>query len=90
MCKDLFTSEEDLDSHINEHKEEINEIYRESLTNDHDIFECELICFESGYEGSMKKHLMDHVNSSLAVEKSVKIVKTSKKEKRGNVKEEYF
>ena len=34
----------------------------ESLTNGHDLFECNLCSFESGHEDSVKEHLIEHVN----------------------------
>ena len=34
-----------------------------SLTNGHDVFECNLCSFESGHEDSVKEHMIEHVNS---------------------------
>ena len=34
-----------------------------SLTNVHDVFECNLCSFESGHEDSVKEHMIEHVNS---------------------------
>ena len=33
-----------------------------TLTNGHEVFECNLCCFESRHEDSIKEHLIDHLN----------------------------
>ena len=33
-----------------------------TLTNGHDLFECNLCSFESGLGDSIREHLIDHVN----------------------------
>ena len=35
-----------------------------NLTNEYDLFECNLCSFESGNIDSVKEHLIDHVNQS--------------------------
>ena len=42
----------------------------ESLTNGHDLFECNLCSFESGHEDSVKEHLIQHVNPPKVCEKT--------------------
>ena len=44
--------------------EEIEEMDIASLTNEHDLFECNLCSFESGYGDNVKENLIDHVNQS--------------------------
>ena len=63
LCKDRFNTRNDLDRHKAEHIEEIENIDIESLTNGHDMFECNLCSFESGHEDTVKEHLIQHVNS---------------------------
>ena len=41
-----------------------------SLTNGHDLFECNICSFESRHEDSVKEHLIEHVNPSKVFEKS--------------------
>ena len=62
LYKDRFNTRNDLDRHKSEHIEQIENIDIESLTNGHDIFECNLFSFESGHEDSVKEHLIQHVN----------------------------
>ena len=45
-----------------EHIEEIEELYISTLTNGHEMFECNMCSFESGHEDSVKEHLIDHLN----------------------------
>ena len=62
LCEDKFSTTEDFNEHIAEHIEEIENISIESLTNGHDLFECNMCSFESGHEDSVKEHLIEHVN----------------------------
>ena len=48
MSKDRLDTSEDYDQHIAEHLEEVENMDKESLTNEHDL--------------SVKEHLMEHVN----------------------------
>ena len=52
-----------MDQHKAEHIEEIENIYIESLTNGHHMFDCNICSFESGHKDSVKEHLIQHVNS---------------------------
>ena len=47
LCRDEFSTKEDLDNHKAEHLEEIESMDVASLTNGHDIFECNLCSFDS-------------------------------------------
>ena len=40
-----------------------------TLTNDHDMVECNLCSFESGVGDSIKEHMIDHLNHSKEVDK---------------------
>ena len=80
LCEDTFTSNEDFKNHIAEHKEEIDEIDIVSLTNYHEMFKCNLCSFESGYDGSIREHFMDHVNYSLTVDTTDKSVEVKQRE----------
>ena len=42
LCKDRVNTNKELDQHIAEHIEEIENTDIESLTNGHDLFECNL------------------------------------------------
>ena len=69
LCDDKFSSNPDFQEHIKEHLEEIKEINIYSLTNGHDIFECNLCSFESGHINSIREHLITHVMVPKASEK---------------------
>ena len=45
--------------------EEIENIDIASLTNGHDLFECNLCSFESGLGDSIREHMIDHVNPQI-------------------------
>ena len=62
MCEDRLDTSEEYEQHIAEHLEEIEEIDIESLTNGHDLFDCNLCSFESGHEDSVREHFIEHVN----------------------------
>ena len=62
LCEDIFGSEIEYKKHIEEHIEEIENIDIASLTNGHDLFECNLCSFESGLGDSIREHMIDHVN----------------------------
>ena len=62
LCKDRVDTNEDLEQHIAEHIEEIENMDIKRLTNGHDLFECNLCSFESGHEDSVKEHLIEHVH----------------------------
>ena len=65
LCEDKFKSLAEFRSHIQEHLDKIEEMDIPSLTNEHDLFECNLCSFESGNEESVREHLIDHVNQSI-------------------------
>ena len=65
LCEDRFSSELELKKHKDEHIEEIEGLDIASLTNEHDLFECNLCSFESGYGDSIREHLIEHVNPPL-------------------------
>ena len=65
LCDDMFSSNPDFQEHL----EEIKEINIYSLTNGHDIFECNLCSFESGHINSIREHLITHVMVPKASEK---------------------
>ena len=44
--------------------EEIEGMDITSLTNEHDLFECNLCRFESGNKDSVREHMTDHLNQS--------------------------
>ena len=44
--------------------DEIERMEITSLTNEYDLFECNLCSFESGNEDSVREHLIDHINQS--------------------------
>ena len=44
--------------------EEIEGMDITSLTNEHDLFECNLCTFESGNKDSVREHMIDHLNQS--------------------------
>ena len=52
----------DFQKHKEEHKEEIEVLDISTFTNGHEVFECNLCSFESGHEGSLKEHAIDHLN----------------------------
>ena len=62
LCEDIFGSEIEYKKHIEEHIEEIENIDIASLTNGHDLFECNLCSFESGLGDSIREHMINHVN----------------------------
>lgn len=64
LCDDNFQSAAEFRSHIKDHMEEIENMDIASLTNGHDLFECNLCSFESGCGDSVKEHLINHVNQS--------------------------
>ena len=47
--------------HIDENIEEIETLDIASLTNGHNLFECNLCSFESGLGDSIREHMIDHV-----------------------------
>ena len=63
---------------LNEHLDEIEEIYVESLKNGHEEFECSLCKFKSNDEEAVKNHLIRHVPKP--PEKSTKAAKTRKEQ----------
>ena len=63
LCSDGFSTIAELNDHKAEHLEEIENMDVASLTNGHDVFECNLCSFESGHEDSVKEHMIEHVNS---------------------------
>ena len=70
LCEDLIENKEGLEAHIKDHIDEIKGLDVTALTNNEDIFECNLCSFESGVGDSIKKHLIDHVNYSNDTDKS--------------------
>ena len=64
ICDDKFETKADFQKHKEEHMEEIEGLDISTLTNGHDLFECNLCSFESGYGDSIREHLVDHLNYS--------------------------
>ena len=64
LCEDKFISTAEFRSHKKEHMDEIEGMDITNLTNEYDLFECNLCSFESGNIDSVKEHLIDHVNQS--------------------------
>ena len=64
LCEDPFKTKNEFEAHIKEHIDEIKGLDITTLTNSHDMFECNLCSFESGVGDSIKEHLIDHVNYS--------------------------
>lgn len=61
LCDDKFHSISELQEHIGEHLEDIEELDIQSLLNEGDMFECNLCSFESGNSDSIREHLVEHV-----------------------------
>ena len=64
LCEHKFKSLAEFRSHIKKHLDEIEGMDIPSLSNEYDLFECNLCSFESGNEDSVREHLIDHVNQS--------------------------
>jgi hypothetical protein len=64
LCSDKFTTTEAFNEHKADHLKEIESMDKTSLTNGHDIFECNLCSFESGHDDSVKEHMIEHVNAA--------------------------
>ena len=62
ICDDKFVTKAEYQKHKEEHIEEIEGLDISTLTNGHDLFECNLCSFESGVGDSIKEHLVDHLN----------------------------
>ena len=62
ICEDAFETKNELQTHIQYHIDEIEELDITILTNGHDLFEYILCSFESGLGDSIREHLIDHVN----------------------------
>lgn len=62
ICDDKFKTKAEYQKHKEEHLEEIEGLDISTLTNGHDLFECNLCSFESGIGDSVKEHLIDHLN----------------------------
>ena len=62
ICDDRFKTKAEYQKHKQEHLEEIEGLDITTLTNGHDLFECNLCSFESGVGDSIKEHLVDHLN----------------------------
>ena len=69
LCEDTFENKNEFEEHIKDHMDEIEGLDITTLTNNHDMFECNLCSFESGVGDSIKEHLIDHVNQSNYEEK---------------------
>ena len=57
-----------------EHIDEIEGLDISSLTNGHELFECNLCSFESGVGDSIREHLLDHVNPPKKEEMTERII----------------
>ena len=64
ICDDKFVTKAEYQKHKEEHIEEIEGLDISTLTNGHNLFECNLCSFESGYGDSIREHLVDHLNHS--------------------------
>ena len=85
LCEDNFSSQEDYDTHVNEHIQEINEIYIESLKGGSEIFKCNLCGFQAGQTVPVKDHLKEHIKTSLSTT-NCDLDIASQKEKKQNAK----
>ena len=66
LCEDNFSSQEDHDTNVNEHIQEINEIDIESLKGGNEIFKCNFCGFQSGQTVTVKDHLKEHIKTTLS------------------------
>ena len=64
MCQDKFTTSKELNSHIEEHLKEIEDIDVEYLKSGHDEFECSQCEFKSNDDEGVKDHLTSHAMKS--------------------------
>ena len=62
ICKDEFENKNELQTHIQYHIDKIEELDITTLTNGHDLYECNLFSFKSGLGDSIREHLINHVN----------------------------
>ena len=62
LCDEKFNMIKEYEEHIQEHKDEIEDLDVTAITNGHELFECNLCSFESGHEDSVKEHLLDHLS----------------------------
>ena len=69
LCEGTLKTKNNFEMHIKEHIDEIEELDIAKITNGHDLFECNLCTFKSGYGDSIREHLIDHVNYSRNDEK---------------------
>ena len=76
ICDNKCTSEEDYNTHIKDHLQEIKEIDREYLKSGHEIFECNTCKFKFNIPESIKTHLAKHVFQP----KDKRVIKTTTKE----------
>jgi hypothetical protein len=86
-CSDRFTTIEAFNEHKADHLKEIESMDIRSLTNGHDIFECNLCSFESGNDDSVKEHMIEHVNA--APKKAEETVKQSNDDNMGSFESGY-
>ena len=69
LCEDPFESKDEFEAHIKAHIYEIEGLDVTTLTNNDDMFECNLCSFESGVGDSIKEHLIEHMNHSKEIDK---------------------
>ena len=74
----MLTTSEDFNKHMAEHLDEIENMDIASLTNEDDVFECNLCSFESGLGDSLKEHMIEHINLTKQRETDNSIAETSK------------
>ena len=73
-----LTTSEDFNENVAEHLDEIENMDIASLTNDHDLLECNLCSFESGRGDSVKEHMIEHMNLTKQPETDESPVETIK------------
>ena len=64
MCQDKFPTSKELNSHIEEHLKEIEDIDVEYLKSGHKEFECSQCEFKSNDDEGVKDHLTSHAMKS--------------------------
>ena len=69
LCEGLFKNMDNFEAHYKEHMDDIEGLDITTLTNNHDMFQCNLCSFASGVGDSIKEHLIDHLNRSKEIDK---------------------
>ena len=67
--KAFFENMDNFEAHYKEHMDEIEGLDITTLTNNHDMFQCNLCSFTSGVGDSIKEHFIDHLHRSKEIDK---------------------